>query len=116
MCTHVVRFYNNTTLLERNYILCSELQEAAVYLKKLAADGLFKRIPCHLSNPDRGPDIVSWAVQDLWWTHSHWHRLYSPGNNPVMSMKNNIWNRTRDLSVCNAGPQPTAPTLFEAPV
>ena len=28
-CTHVFRFYNNTTLLERNYILCSELQRVA---------------------------------------------------------------------------------------
>jgi len=28
-CTHVFRFYNNTTLLERNDILCSELQRVA---------------------------------------------------------------------------------------
>jgi hypothetical protein len=28
-CKHVFRFYNNTTLLERNYILCSELQRVA---------------------------------------------------------------------------------------
>jgi hypothetical protein len=34
-------------------------------LEKRAADGLFKRIQCHLSNPVTRPAFVSWAVQDF---------------------------------------------------
>lgn len=46
-------------------------------LEKQAADGMFKRIPSHLSNPATRLVFVFWTVQDLWWKQSHWNMLFS---------------------------------------